>query len=117
MSVLSLIALDGFIVVNKKILEIFGMQCALLLGELANEANYWETQGKLEDGFFYSKSAKLEKRTGLSLYQQVQAIKKLEQAGVLSTIVKGVPPTKYFKINEKEFLKALSSSNLKKFEI
>ena len=109
MSILSLIASDGFIVINKKILELFGIQAALLLGELANEANYWAMQNKLEDGFFYSKSANLEKRTGLSLYQQAQAIKKLEQAGVLSTIVKGVPPTKYFKINEKEFLKSLSN--------
>ena len=52
MSILSLIASDGFIVINKKILELFGIQAALLLGELANEANYWAMQNKLEDGFF-----------------------------------------------------------------
>lgn len=116
MSILSLIASDGFIVINKKILELFGIQAALLLGELANEANYWAMQNKLEDGFFYSTSENLEKRTSLSFYQQAQAIKKLEQAGVLSTIVKGIPATKYFKINEKELFEALSTTVLKKLK-
>ena len=49
MSILRLIANDNFIVVNKSLIHLFGLEETLILGELVSEYEYWKNQGKLED--------------------------------------------------------------------
>lgn len=113
MSILNLIASEGFITVNKTLIKLFVLETALILGELASEEMYWEHTGKSEDGFFYSTAENLEENTSLSRYQQNKAIRKLEQAGILNTVVKGVPATKYFKFNQERLFEIITGSDLK----
>ncbi|MGI5892946.1 MAG: hypothetical protein ACOX7H_09545, partial [Bacillota bacterium] len=77
MGIISLLASDNYIVVNKDILKKFGINVTLMLGELASEYNYWDKEGKLENGMFYSTIENIEENTGLSKYRQSEALKTL----------------------------------------
>ena len=53
MDILKLIATNGYIITSKELARVFGLNAAVLLGELASKHNYWEAHNKLtEDGFF-----------------------------------------------------------------
>lgn len=100
MSILRLIANDNFIVVNKSLIHLFGLEETLILGELVSEYEYWRNQGKLEDGWFYSTVENIEKNTSLSKHKQKKALENLQQAGVICYQRKGMPAKRYIKINE-----------------
>lgn len=100
MSILRLIANDNFIVVNKSLIHLFGLEETLILGELVSEYEYWRNQGKLEDGWFYSTVENIEKNTSLSKHKQKKALENLQQVGVICYQRKGMPAKRYIKINE-----------------
>ena len=74
MGVLQLISSRNFIVVNKELLKAFGIDEAILLGELASEYDYWEKQEKINDGFFFSTIENVEENTTLSAHKQRKAL-------------------------------------------
>lgn len=114
MNILQLICSDNFIVVNKALINEFGIEPALLLGELASEAIYWQEQEKTEDGFFYSTVENIEGRTSLTAYQQRKALQVLQDKGVISIVSKkGSPPKRYIKINEDAITKVFNFQKLK----
>ena len=104
------IASDSYIVVNKNLIKTFGLNEAVLLGELCSEYRYWAKEDKLEDDWFYSTIENIEENTGLTAHEQRQAIKSLENAGVLQTELKGVPARKYFYIDKFSVVKILTTS-------
>lgn len=115
MSVLHLLSHDNFIAVNKTIAEEVGLEAAVILGELASEFNYWQSIGKLEEGYFYSTIENLEKKTYLSGHNQRQALAKLQEKGWISITKKGLPAKRYIKVNEGNltmFFNDLSLKNL-----
>lgn len=113
MSILHLIASDGFISVNKTFIKLLGLDAAVILGELASEHNYWEREGKLKAEFFYSTAENLEENTGLSRHQQTKAINKLIEVGIIEVRLMGIPSKKYFKINKENLLEVVKSKVLK----
>lgn len=115
MSILHLLSNDNFIAVNKSIAGEVGLEAAVVLGELASEYNYWQSVGKLEEGYFYSTIENLEKKTYLSAYSQRQALAKLQEKGWISITKKGLPAKRYIKVNEGNltmFFNDLSLKNL-----
>lgn len=114
MNILQLICSDNFIVVNKTLVSELGVEPALLLGELASEAIYWQNQEKTEDGYFYSTIENIEAKTTLTAYQQRKALEVLKDAGVVDVISKkGNPPKRYIKINEDAILQKFNFQKLK----
>lgn len=114
MNVLQLIAADNFIAVNKTLIQAFGIEAAILLGELASEAVYWENRGETEEGYFYSTVENVEERTTLSGYQQRKALALMQEKGVVDVISKkGSPPKRYIKIIEEQLLEILDIQNSK----
>lgn len=114
-SILHLLSNENFIAVNKSIAGEVGLEAAVVLGELASEYNYWQSIGKLEEGYFYSTIENLEKKTYLSAYSQRQALAKLQEKGWISITKKGLPAKRYIKVNEKNifmFFNDLSLKNL-----
>lgn len=100
MNVLQLIANKSFLTVNKVIAQNFGLDAAVLLGELASSQVYWEEQNGLDsDGMFYETCEQITNNTTLSKHQQARASKVLEDAGILRTKKKGLPPMKYYCID------------------
>ena len=111
---LQLVANKSFITVNRIIAKSFGLDAAVLLGELASTQVYWEDQGGLdEDGMFYETCEQITKNTTLSKHQQAKAAKALEDAGVLRTKKKGLPPMKYYVIDADKLWGVLNQRRLK----
>lgn len=122
MNTLQLLASSNFIVLNKKVIKVLGLEEALLLGELSSEYDYWLKCDKLEDGWFYSTVENIENNTTLNEYKQRKAVNKLIKMGVVEVEVKGLPAKRYFRLNEERVVELLdfqltndktSSSNFK----
>ena len=113
MSILRLIANDNFIVVNKSLIHIFGLEETLILGELVSEYEYWRSRGELEGGWFYSTVENIEKNTSLSKHKQKKALENLQQAGVICYQRKGMPAKRYIKINENVLEEVLLGKKVK----
>jgi len=114
MSILRLLAADGFLSVNKHIARIVGLDAAVILAELASAHNYFESEGSLtDDGMFFETVERIEENTTLTRYQQAKAIKVLETAGILETVKKGIPAKRYFRINEEKVIALLDHKRSK----
>lgn len=113
MSILSLLASDNFITVNRTLIKEVGLDAAVILGELASEANYWKENGEAEDGFFYSTVENIEEKTSLSKYQQAQAIEKLRAAQLIEVEKRGLPARRFIKINEENLLRVFDHKKSK----
>jgi hypothetical protein len=114
MSLISLIANDNFISVNRDIIKKLGLECAVILGELCSEYTHWEKTGQLKNGMFYCTVEKLKENTSLSKYQQLQAIEKLQNKGIILVELHGVPATRYFRIDEVQLSNFLTSDSCQK---
>lgn len=107
--IISLIAHDNFIVVNRDLIAILGLDSAVLLSELASEFNYWEINGRDEDGWFYSTHDNIQKNIGMKSDKQARCVKHLAAMGLIEIKQKGMPAKRHFKINESEILRLLAS--------
>lgn len=111
MRILSLIASDSFITVNKTLIKKVGLEEAVLLGELASEFDYWEKrEGLTPDGYFFSTVENIEDKTTLSEFKQRKALKKLKELGLIDVKLKGLPPKRYIKLNEQKILEMFDST-------
>lgn len=104
---LKLIANDNFIIINKEIANIIGLDEAIILGELASEYNYWERNGKLDNDYFFSTIENIEKSTTLKEKRQRSAFNKLKELGIIDIKIKGMPAKRYIKINEEVLYKTI----------
>lgn len=109
MSIISLIASNNYIVVNKDVLQKLGVYPAIMLGELAGEYNYFSKTGELVDGMFYSTIENIQNNTTLSRHQQTEAISKLKELGILEVVVKGIPAKRYFRLNENKLIEMFAN--------
>lgn len=107
MSIISLIASNNYIVVNKDVMQKLGVYPAVMLGELAGEYNYFYKTGGLVDGMFYSTIENIQNNTTLSRHQQTEAISKLKELGIIDVVVKGIPAKRYFRLNENKLVEML----------
>lgn len=112
----SLLATNNYLVVNRDLVHILGLECAFFLSEIAAEAVYWEKAGKMKDGWFYSTQENVEKNTTINSYKQRKCIKELSALGILEMEVRGMPATRYFRINEGHLSCLISNNQLCKNE-
>lgn len=113
MSILQLIATSNFITVNRTIAEIVGLEAAVVLGEMASEAAYWQEHDPNYDGSFYSTIENLEKRTYLSAHSQRLALNRLQKQGWVTVEKKGMPAKRYIRIHEEEIARVVNNKSLK----
>ena len=111
MGLVSMIASNNYIVVNKQLARLFGLEEALLLGELASELEYWQQRGELQDGFFYSTIDNVKEATTLSDKRQRSALKTLKEAGIIDVKLAGLPAKRYIRINEKQLAQILLNNS------
>lgn len=134
-TILKLISNRNYGTYNKSMARAYGIEVAIMLGELAGEYDYYYELDKVDDGWFYSTSENIEYNTSLTYYQQTKAINKLIELGVIEQKRAGIPAKRYFRFNTKKleqvikiidkyFSKNLNSSfqktsklDVKKFEI
>ena len=86
----NLLANDGYVIVNRSIIKKYGINEAIMLGELCSEYNYWASRKKLKNGWFFSSISNVEINTCLTGYKQREALKILEDAGIIKVVNKGL---------------------------
>lgn len=111
MGLVSMIASNNYIVVNKQLARAFGLEEAVILGELASEMEYWQQRGELKDGFFYSTIENVKENTTLSDKRQRTALGVLKDAGVVDLKLAGLPAKRYVRINEQQLAQILLNNN------
>ena len=111
MGLVSMIASNSYIVVNKQLAKAFGLEEAVMLGELASEMEYWQQRGELKDGYFYSTIENVKDSTTLSDKRQRSALTALKDAGIVDVKLAGLPAKRYIRINEKQLAQILLNSS------
>lgn len=102
MDLINMLAEDNYIVVNKELAKLFGIEGAVLLGELCSEHMYWKKlDGLDEDGYFYSTIENIYDNTTILEHKQRSLLKTMKEMNVVDVKVKGLPAKRYIKINER----------------
>lgn len=100
----------NFIMTNRDIIAEFGVNSAVMLGELYGRMNYFRKRNELKFGYFFATKESIEKSTKLSPYKQRKATSILQTAGILNVKHIDIPPKTYYKINEEKLMKVLKNS-------
>lgn len=100
----------NFIMTNRDIIAKFGVNSAVMLGELYGRMNYFRKRNELKFGYFFATKESVEKSTKLSPYKQRKATSILQAVGILDVKHIDIPPKTYYKINEEKLLKVLKNS-------
>lgn len=111
-SLIELLANDGYIIVNKQLTKLLGLNEALIIGELISEYRYYSNRDELtDDGFFFSTIENIEENTSLNEYLQRKAMKRLVEMGILE-IEHRKDKLRFFRINEKRLESILLGNNV-----
>ena len=100
----------NFIITNRDLITKFGVNSAVMLGELYGRMNYFRKRNELKYGYFFATKESIEKSTRLSPYKQKKATSILQTAGILNVKHIDIPPKTYYKINEEKLMKVLKNS-------
>ena len=100
----------NFIMTNRDIIAEFGVNSAVMLGELYGRMNYFRKRNELKFGYFFATKESIEKSTKLSPYKQRKATSILQAVEILDVKHIDIPPKTYYKINEEKLLKGLKNS-------
>lgn len=100
MNVLSLLANDNYIIVNKELIKTIGLEESIAIGDLASMFIYLQKQNELtEDGFFFYTVEAMEENTSLSDYQQRKALKNLKNLELIDIDLRELPAKRFIKLN------------------
>lgn len=97
----------NFIMTNRDLIIKFGVNSAVMLGELYGRMNYFRKRNELKFGYFFATKESIENSIKLSPYKQRKATSILQTAGILNIKHVDIPPKTYYKINEEKLLKIL----------
>lgn len=100
----------NFIITNRDLINKFGVNSAVMLGELYGRMKYFRERNELKFGYFFATKESIEKSTKLSPYKQRKSTEILQKAGILSVKLIDIPPKTYYIINEENLLKVLKNS-------
>lgn len=110
---------------SRPLAKALGLNVSVFLSELVRLGEKLSEDNRLvsyegKDGWFYATIDHVEERTGLSRKEQDNAIAILKERGFIFTIVKGVPPKRYFLFNQEksaELLDLLQGNSKKDYQI
>lgn len=115
MNVLSILGGNAFVMFNKEIAREVSVNGAIIFGQLCSSHESFGSKNMLtsHEGkeYFFLTSEVIEEETALTYKQQLKAIKDLEAAGYIQTIIMGSPAKKYFHITDKIFEQFKSNSD------
>ena len=103
MDIIDLLAGDSYIIYNKEIAKLYGIEEAILLGAMCG----YQKGFKNEE--FYREQEKILEDTSLTLYGLRKALKTLVDLNIISYKKKGIPAKFYYKVNGQELYKLLMS--------
>ena len=87
---------NGFVSVSKILIKAYGLDEAVLVGDLISRYNYFEQRNMLQnDGGFFAPQKDIEYDAGLSTYRQNKALEKLK---FITTSKRGLPAKLYLSL-------------------
>ena len=89
MRISKLLASSSFLTINKHIVELFGLESAIVLADLISKEEYFKNRNDLEDGYFFNTNKDINKSTSLSYYQIQKGVKILQAKKLLKCKLKG----------------------------
>lgn len=100
MSAVDLLSNTGYILYNKQIARLFGINEAIILGELCAKFQFFSDAGQLEDGdgWFYLTREDIENDTCLSPRQQRPALENLGKNGLVECERREVPARMFYRL-------------------
>lgn len=112
----NLLSQDAFWTVNKKLASILGIECTVLLAELIFKRKQITLDKRIEHEelyYFYFNSNEIKEKTYISWDRQKKFFDKMEKLGLIKTVKKGLPATKYFYIDDTSIIKLLNQESVK----
>lgn len=90
-------ASSGWLSVNRGMMKTYGALCALFMSQVIDSFEYHANREQLQpDGSFFMKTAAIAENLGMSEHQVRRCKMEMKEAGVITTIMKGVPPKEYY---------------------
>ncbi|MDT9027875.1 hypothetical protein [Rossellomorea yichunensis] len=115
MRLLSILSGNSFVMFNKDLAHEVSVNAAIIFGQLCSSYESFGSKGMLtvRNGkeYFFLTSEVIKNETALTYRQQLTAIKDLEEAGYIETLIMGSPAKKYFRVTEKIIQKLLPKSS------
>ena len=91
---------DGFIILNKSLIKIFGLDLTVFLCNLIDKYKYFLNRNMLEkDGSFFLTFEDQTEQIGMSRLQLRNNKRKLIEIGILKTHMKGIPAKEFYYLN------------------
>ena len=100
---LELLRQDGFLMVNKRLIQLLGLGEAIILADFAS----CQIQFQDEEGWWFSTHKDIEKATGFSEYKQNKIINNLISVGIVEKERRGVPAKNYYRVDTRVLEKIL----------
>ncbi|MCL2775761.1 MAG: hypothetical protein FWD71_20805 [Oscillospiraceae bacterium] len=98
--IFELLRADNTIYANRTLAAAIGLNEAVIYSALLGKEHYYRNMNQLDgEDMFYATASDIEEKTTLTQRQQERAIGHLENFGLITTQVKGLPAKKYFRIN------------------
>ena len=107
----------AYLVVNKQIAKVVGLNATVLLADLISKESYFTTKGELIQGMFFNTYKNIENDTTLTEGKQKTAIKILKDKGLITTKLMGMPAKTHFMIHKDKILEILDLRCLKTTEL
>lgn len=109
---LEFLSSGNYIAVNRTLVKRFGLNVAVVLGELASKAMLFGQDNKSWDGWFYVKVTSLGDSTGLGERAQKTAIDELKRLGMIEVKYQGLPKRRWFRVDFPRVMEVASGRTL-----
>ena len=115
---IQILSSGGYISINKELIKKYGINIAVIIGQLCADYSYNKNKGTLiEDGYFLSTQAHIEEETSLSNYQQQTCLSVLQSYQVVDIKMLKMPAKRYIKIDAKNLLKFIQLDKESSFTV
>lgn len=98
----------SFLMLNNKIMSVFGSDLTLFIAFLANQSNYhFENESMTKDKFFYATDEDIHLFTGMPRGRITKLKKEGAEKGLYEIKKMGIPKKTYYKVNSFELMKTI----------
>ena len=118
MDILDMLCTEGYFMTNRNLIKNLGPMEALVIGYIASVHRYVKQNNMFEeDEYFYLTVNKMEEDLNIGKKAQNTILTKLEDIGLLSKKLIGLPAKRYFRINPNVLEQLLTENNNEDIEL
>ena len=100
---------DSFLMVNKKLTQIYGIQFAGILNNLIDKYKYFHNRGMDEEGWFFVTDKQQMQQMGISIHTLKKTRESIKTFKFIQIKRKGIPAKLFYKVNTNKLLDFLEN--------